>query len=220
MTKGRNVLIINPKDLHTKDMYKLLSGAIVPRPIAWVSTISKEGQYNIAPYSFFTVASRNPPTLAISIGPGVNEREGTVKDTLTNIRDQQEFVINILTASLGNKMQKTAEDVASEVDEFEYAQLTPAISEVVKAPRIEEAPISMELKMHSITQIGTDHLVLGEVIRYHVKDELYDAGKINLEKLAPLGRLAGNYAPVETIFRLPTEKLQDYLTTPVDKDKE
>lgn len=217
-TKGRGMLIINPADLHIADMYKLLSGAVVPRPIAWVSTISKDGVLNLAPYSFFTIASRNPPTLAISIGPGANERAGTVKDTLTNIRDQHEFVINILTASQGNHMQKTAEDLPSDVDEFEYAQLTPVDCEVVKAPRIAEAPISMELKMHSITQIGTDHLVLGEVIRYHVKDELYETGKINLEKLAPLGRLAGNYAPVETIFRLPTKHLLDYLTTPVDKD--
>lgn len=218
--KGRVIVIINPADLQPAEVYKLLSGAVVPRPIAWVSTVSKDGIYNLAPYSFFTIASRNPPTLAISIGPGVNERAGTVKDTLTNIRDQREFVINILTASLGNHMQKTAEDLPSDVDEFDYAGLTPATCEVVKAPRILEAPISMELKMHSIIQIGTDHLVLGEVIRYHVKDELYDAGKINLEKLAPLGRLAGNYAPVETIFRLPTERLADYLTTPVDKDQE
>ncbi|WP_368653388.1 flavin reductase family protein [Ornithinibacillus sp. 4-3] len=212
-------MIINPNDLDPQSVYKLLSGAVVPRPIAWVSTVSQDGIANIAPYSFFTIASRNPPTLVISVGVGTAERAGTVKDTLTNIREQKDFVVNIVTASLANEMQYSSENLPSDVDEFAHIGLTAIDSEVVKAPRLLEAPISMELTLHDIIPIGEDHLILGRVVRYHVKDELYENGKINLEKLAPLGRLAGNYSPVETIFSLPNEQLKQYLKSPVDRSK-
>ena len=210
---------INPDDLTAKESYKLLQGSVVPRPIAWVSTISEDGKNNLAPFSFFTVGSRQPPMLVISIGPGVGEREGTIKDTLTNIRDQKEFVVNIVSAPLGNEMHRSGENLASDVDEFEYTGLTAAESVVVKAPRVKESPVNMECKLHDIIQLGSDHLIIGQVVQFHVKDELYDNGRINLEKLAPLGRLAGTYAPVETIFTLPHDNLEQFLTTPVDKSK-
>lgn len=212
-------MIINPDDLNAKDTYKLLIGAVVPRPIAWVSTISSKGELNLAPFSFFTVASRKPPILAISIGPGVGEREGTVKDTLTNIREQKQYVINIATAALGNEMHRSSENLTSDINEFEHTGLTPVASEVVQAPRVEEAPISMECELHDIIQLGGDHLVLGRVVRYHVKDELYEKGRIDLEKLAPIGRLAGNYSLVDQIISLPNDNLQDYIKMPVDVSK-
>lgn len=209
-------MIINPDELNAKDTYKLLIGAVVPRPIAWVSTVSSEGKLNLAPFSFFTVASRKPPILAISIGPGVGEREGTVKDTLANIKEQKQYVINIATAALGNEMHRSSENLSEEVDEFEYTGLTPVASEIVKAPRVGEAPINMECELYDIIQLGGDHLILGRVVRYHVKDELYEKGRINLEKLAPIGRLAGNYSMVDKIFSLPDENLKDHLKVPVD----
>ncbi|MGB8001216.1 MAG: flavin reductase, partial [Anaerobacillus sp.] len=92
---------LNPSDIKTKDIYKLLTGSVVPRPIAWVSTLSEDGGRNLAPFCFFTVASTKPTILAISIGPGTGEREGTEKDTLGNIRLQEEFVINVVSSSLG-----------------------------------------------------------------------------------------------------------------------
>lgn len=210
-------MIIDPLNMTAKQNYKLLIGSVVPRPIAWVSTLSPEGIANLAPFSFFTVVSRNPPMLAFSVGEGVEERAGTVKDTLQNIRDNQEFVINIVTASLANEMAKSGEHVPSEVDEFAYAGLTATESLAVSVPRVLEAPINMECKLHDIIQLGDDHLVIGRLVKFHVKDELYQNGRINLEKLAPIGRLAGNYAPVETIFSLPTENLEDILKTSVDK---
>jgi flavin reductase (DIM6/NTAB) family NADH-FMN oxidoreductase RutF len=212
-------VIINPDDLNTKDTYKLLIGAVVPRPIAWVSTLSNDGKPNLAPFSFFTVASRKPPILAISIGPGVGEREGTIKDTLVNIREHKEYVINVASSALGNEMHRSADNLPSDVNEFEYTGLTPAVSEIVKPPRVEEAPINMECTLHDIIKLGNDHLVLGRVVRYHVKDELYEKGRINLEKLAPIGRLAGNYSLVDKIFSLPDDNLKDFLTTPVDISK-
>jgi len=194
----------DPKELTEKDVYKLLIGSVVPRPIAWVSTISTEGVVNLAPFSFFNVASRNPPMLCISIGPGVGEREGTEKDTLVNIRNQKEFVINVVTSTLGNEMQKTSENLPSEVDEFEAAGLTTLDSTIVKPKRVNEAPIQMECQLEQIIQLGSDHLVIGRMVRYHINDDYYLGNyKVDLEKLQPLGRLAGNYSESKEFFSLP-----------------
>lgn len=212
-------LIINPKDLTKKETYKLLIGSVVPRPIAWVSTVSNDGIHNLAPFSFFTVVSRNPPMLAFSVGEGVEERQGTVKDTLQNIREQKEFVINIASASLANEMHRSGDNLPRETDEFAYTGLTAVESLMVKAHRVEEAPINMECRLHDIIPLGDDHLVIGEMIRFHIKDELYENGRVNLEKLAPIGRLAGNYSPVETIFSLPQDNLGEILVKPVDRSR-
>jgi flavin reductase (DIM6/NTAB) family NADH-FMN oxidoreductase RutF len=194
----------DPKELAEKDVYKLLIGSVVPRPIAWVSTISTEGVVNLAPFSFFNVASRNPPMLCISIGPGVGEREGTEKDTLVNIRNQKEFVINVVPSSLGNEMQKTSENLASDVDEFEAAGLTTLDSTIVKPKRVNEAPIQMECQLEQIIQLGSDHLVIGRMVLYHINDDYYLGNyKVDLEKLQPLGRLAGNYSESREFFSLP-----------------
>lgn len=194
----------DPKELTEKDVYKLLVGSVVPRPIAWVSTISTEGVVNLAPFSFFNVASRNPPMLCISIGPGVGEREGTEKDTLVNIRNQKEFVINVVTSTLGNEMQKTSENLPSDVDEFESAGLTTLDSTIVKPKRVKEAPIQMECQLEQIIQLGSDHLVIGRMVRYHINDDYYLGNyKVDLEKLQPLGRLAGNYSESTEFFSLP-----------------
>jgi flavin reductase (DIM6/NTAB) family NADH-FMN oxidoreductase RutF len=194
----------HPEQLTAKEMYKLLIGSVVPRPIAWVSTISTDGRLNLAPFSFFTVASRQPPMLCISIGPGVGEREGTEKDTLVNIRSQKEFVVNVVPSFLGNEMQKTAENFPSHVNEFDIAGLTAVDSEKVKPKRIKESPIHMECQLERIIPLGTDHLVIGKVVMYHIDDEYYLGNyKVNLEKLRPLGRLAGNYSELHTFFHLP-----------------
>ncbi|MDQ0163034.1 flavin reductase family protein [Bacillus alveayuensis] len=194
----------HPDQLTTNEMYKLLIGSIVPRPIAWVSTISPEGRLNLAPFSFFTVASRQPPMLCISIGPGVGEREGTEKDTLVNIRTQKEFVVNVVPSYLGNKMQKTSENFPSHINEFDVAQLTPIESEFIQPKRIKESPIHMECQLERMIQLGSDHLIIGKIVLYHIKDDYYLGNyKINLEKLQPLGRLAGNYSEINNFFNLP-----------------
>jgi flavin reductase (DIM6/NTAB) family NADH-FMN oxidoreductase RutF len=197
-------LEFDPTQLEEKHVYKLLSGSVVPRPIAWVSTISESGDLNLAPFSFFTVASRNPPMLCISIGPGVGEREGTEKDTLVNIRSQKEFVINVVPMYLGNQMAKSAENLPSTVDEFEAAGITPIDSNVVKPKRVKEAPIQMECKLEQIITLGSDNLIIGRMVLYHIEEEYYLGNyKINLDKLQPLGRLAGNYSENKDFFHLP-----------------
>jgi flavin reductase (DIM6/NTAB) family NADH-FMN oxidoreductase RutF len=199
-------LIIDPSDLDLQSCYKLLIGSVVPRPIAWTSTMSREGTYNLAPFSFFTVASRQPPMLCISVGPReVEEGEGPAKDTLENIEGTEEFVINIVSLPLSNTMYESSKDHPPEADEFEKAGLTPAPCEVVKAPRVGEAGVSMECLLDQILPLGTDHLIIGRMVCFHVKDELYEDGRINVAKLRPLGRLAGNYTKVETIFELPAD---------------
>ncbi|WP_230501113.1 flavin reductase family protein [Sutcliffiella rhizosphaerae] len=202
--KGAGMMEFNPQDLQVQEVYKLLTGSVVPRPIAWIATQSEDGVDNLAPFSFFTVVSRNPPMLCISIGPGVGEREGTEKDTLVNIRSQGEFVINIVTTPLGNEMQKSAENLPSHVDEFQAAGLTPVDSRKVKPKRILESPIQMECKLEQIIQLGSDHLIIGRMIHYHIQDDYYLGNyKVDLNKLQPLGRLAGNYSEIKDMFGLP-----------------
>lgn len=176
----------------------------MPRPIAWTSTISREGVRNLAPFSFFTVASRNPPMLCISVGPRV-EGDPDAKDTLRNVEETGEFVVNVVSLPLSNTMHESSRGHPPEADEFEKAGLTPAPCEVVAAPRVGEAGVSMECVLDRILPLGTDHLVIGRMVRFHVRDELYDNGRIDVSKLRPLGRLAGNYTKVETIFDLPSE---------------
>jgi flavin reductase (DIM6/NTAB) family NADH-FMN oxidoreductase RutF len=201
-------LIIDLADLDLRSCYKLLIGSVVPRPIAWTSTVSREGIRNLAPFSFFTVASRHPPMLCISVGPPPETEGGErpAKDTLSNIEEMGEFVINIVSLPLSNTMHESSKNHPPEADEFEKSGLTPAPCEVVGAPRVEEAGVSMECILDRVLPLGTDHLVIGRMVRFHVRDELYgENGRIDVSSLDPLGRLAGNYTKVETIFELPTD---------------
>ena len=201
-------MIIDPSDLDPQSCYKLLIGSVVPRPIAWTSTVSREGTRNLAPFSFFTVASRQPPMLCVSVGPRSTEGDQhSAKDTLDNIEETGEFVINIVSLPLSNTMYESSKTHPPEADEFEKAGLTPAPCEVVGAPRVGEAGVSMECLLDRVLPLGTDHLIIGKMVRFHVKDELYENGRINIAKLQPLGRLAGNYTKVETIFELPADDL-------------
>jgi flavin reductase (DIM6/NTAB) family NADH-FMN oxidoreductase RutF len=199
-------MIIDPDTLDSQSCYKLLIGSVVPRPIAWTSTVSREGVRNLAPFSFFTVASRQPPMLCISVGPRPDE--DLDKDTLSNVEETGEFVVSIVSLSLSNTMFESSKNHPPEADEFEKAGLTPAPCEVVGAPRVEEAGVSMECLLDRVLPLGTDHLVIGRMVRFHVRDELYgENGRIDVAGLDPLGRLAGDYTKVETIFELPKEDL-------------
>lgn len=198
------MLIIDPDGMDVQSRYKLLIGSVVPRPIAWTSTVSEEGVHNLAPYSFFTVASRDPAMLCMSIGERGDEH-GPEKDTLRNVEETGEFVVNIVSVALSNTMFESSKSYPPEADEFEKAGLTPAPCEVVSAPRVGEAAVSMECVLDRVIPLGSDHLVIGRMVRFHVRDELYGDGRIDVSRLDPLGRLAGDYTKVETIFELPTE---------------
>ncbi|WP_223588260.1 flavin reductase family protein [Neobacillus bataviensis] len=193
---------LNPSSLSESELYKILSGAVSPRPIAWISTMSQEGRFNLAPFSFFTVVSSEPPMICFSIGPGEGEREGTFKDTLTNIRDTHEFVFNFVPFNLIQEMEQSSKDYLPDVDEFNEIGVNQLNSTIVKPPGVKESPIQFECKLDKIVPLGKYHLVIGKVVHIHLKNEYYQNGKLNLIKLQPVGRLAGNYIQVKEIFNL------------------
>jgi flavin reductase (DIM6/NTAB) family NADH-FMN oxidoreductase RutF len=138
-------MILDPDALDAAQTYKILIATVVPRPIGWISTVSKQGIPNLAPFSFFTVACRKPPILSISIQ---HRSDGfTLKDTYVNIRDSGEFVANLVTLPLANRMHKTAFEYPPEVDEFNAADIEKAPSMVVRPPRVARAPVAMECKL-------------------------------------------------------------------------
>ena len=197
-------MVIDPTDLDPTSSYKLLIGSVLPRPIAWVSTASTAGVGNIAPISFFTVVGRMPPMLSISLQP---RSDGvTLKDTFVNIRDTNEFVVNIATIDNADAVHRSAFEFDHDVDEFAALGLHKAASEVVSAPRIAEAPISFECEVNRIFEMPPlpDHVVWGRVKKIHVRDELYlPNGRIDVGALGAFGRLAAEYSLIDNIFTTP-----------------
>jgi flavin reductase (DIM6/NTAB) family NADH-FMN oxidoreductase RutF len=187
-------LIVDPASTDYPSVYKLLIGSVVPRPIAFVSTISPEGAFNVAPFSFFTVASANPPVLVFNVGQRANPDPR--KDTLRNITMAREFVVNIVSEEFGEKMNLCSGDYAPEVDEFQLSGLTPIPSDLVKAPRVAESHINMECRLlYTISLSGLvtgGNLVLGEVVRFHIDDAYFNNYRIDQDKLRAIGRMAGN----------------------------
>jgi flavin reductase (DIM6/NTAB) family NADH-FMN oxidoreductase RutF len=187
-------LILDPRESNHQDVYKVLIGAIVPRPIAFVSTISPEGIPNLAPFSFFTAISANPPVICFcpTRKPGPEPR----KDTLRNISATREFVVNIVSEEIAEQMNITSGDFAAEVDEFEAAGLTPIPSDLVKPPRVAESHVHMECKLYLTLDVsdlpGGGNLVIGQVVRLHVDDAYVDNFKIDPDKLRAIGRMGGN----------------------------
>jgi flavin reductase (DIM6/NTAB) family NADH-FMN oxidoreductase RutF len=185
---------INPGEHSIQEVYKLMTGLIVPRPVALVSTIDRDGFLNVAPFSFFTGVGSNPPTVLFC--PTLRATGDHRKDTLRNVEQTREFVINIVSDAIAAATNATAAEVGPEVDEFHLAGLTPVASEVVRAPRVAESPAQMECKLLQI--VFTNHapgggvVVLGEVVRFHVLRELEDNFRIDPAKLDAVGRMAGN----------------------------
>ena len=193
----------DPQIVAPQAIYKLLIGCVVPRPIAWVSSLSDDAVPNVAPFSFFMAVCNNPPTLAFSSG----RREGGKKDTIGNIEHTQDFVVNLVDDALAEQMNLTSGEYPPEVDEFALTGLTAAPGVKVQAPRVAESPISMECRVVQILPVGhgPHSLVLGEIVYFHIRDDLYNpaTGRIDMHRLQPVGRLAGNlYTHVHDIFEM------------------
>jgi flavin reductase (DIM6/NTAB) family NADH-FMN oxidoreductase RutF len=186
-------VIINPSEHDYRDIYKLMVGVIVPRPIAFVSTISDAGIRNLAPFSFFTGISANPPVICFS--PMIRGSDGSRKDTRRNIEAVKEFVVNVVSEEFAEQMNICSAEFPPEVDEFEMSGLTPVASDLVKPPRVKESHINMECRLLQIVDVSTKPLggsiVLGEVLRFHVNDALFDNYKIDPDKLHAIGRMGG-----------------------------
>ena len=189
-------MIFDPNKIPFQETHKLMIGSIVPRPIAFVSTRSKDGKNNVAPFSYFNGVCSKPPT--IMFAPARRGWDGEEKDTLINIRDTEEFVVNIVSEPFAEKMVLCSTDFDSDVDEFGMSGLTPVTSQKVAPPRVGESKVSFECKLNQIVEIGdgtagSGFVVIGSIVLFHIDDDVYDNGRILLDKLQPLGRLAGNW---------------------------
>jgi len=179
--------------LPPKDRYRLLIGSVVPRPIALVTTRDERGVANAAPFSFFNCFSHDPPIVAL----GMELRaEGSLKDTVRIIRATREFVVNLVSEAIAERMNVCAVDFPEGIDELSEAGLTPVRASAVKPPRISESPVNMECRLIEELRFGEGgkrSIVLGEVLRFHIKDDvLTPRGHVDLDVMRPVGRLAGS----------------------------
>jgi flavin reductase (DIM6/NTAB) family NADH-FMN oxidoreductase RutF len=197
---------IKPDLLSWKSVYKILIGSVLPRPIGWISSINDQGQPNLAPFSFFNVVCANPPTVLFC--PMIRSANLQPKDTLQNIRATGEFVVNIVSGGLIEMVNLTSVEAPHGLNEFDYAGLTPAPSCEVTPPRVAESPIHFECKADRIIDISSEpgggSVVIGTVVHMHMDESLLiGEDKIDIVRLKPIGRLAGNsYVRVTDIFEM------------------
>jgi flavin reductase (DIM6/NTAB) family NADH-FMN oxidoreductase RutF len=205
---------IAAKDLETEASYRLITGIVVPRPIAWVTTLAPNGGVNPAPFSMFTSVSPKPPLMAISVG----RNAGVYKDTARNILAREEYVIHIADFSHLEALHHSSTAYPPDVSEVEAAGLATVASDEIVVPRLRDAPVAMECRFRSCIEFGfaKSRLIIGEVVVFHFRDGLVRDGKIATADLDPIARVAGptyarlgeivSPAPVEQTERKPTAK--------------
>jgi len=210
-------MIVSPTDLPHNELYGILLNSVAPRPIAWVSTMSPSGQHNLAPFSFFNVVCVDPPLLAFS--PGLRRPKqpeiarGEAKDTLRNIRETGEFVVNVVTYDLREAMNSTSGEYAPSVDEFELAKLTPEPSKIVRPPKVAESPVSFECKLNQILDFSpaptSGSLVIGQIVSIHINDANLKDGKLDRNSLDLIGRMGGlQYTRTTQRFEMVRPKIE------------
>jgi len=186
-------MIVDPAEIARSELYRLMIRSVIPRPIAWVSTVSSTGVPNLAPFSFFMAVSASPPTLCFAPG---RRADGAKKDTLVNIENTRQFVVNVVGEDTAEPMNETATDYPPEMSEFERAGLTALPSERVTAPRVGESPINFECELYDVIPIGPDgaggaSIVIGEIVLIHVDERVLTDGKVDPARLRAIGRLGG-----------------------------
>jgi flavin reductase (DIM6/NTAB) family NADH-FMN oxidoreductase RutF len=194
---------IKISEISHREIYNIILSSVAPRPIAWVSTLNPSGQPNLAPFSFFNCVSVDPPLLAFAPGlrPPKNadtaqgEAQGVAKDTLRNVRETKEFVVNVVTYDLLDQMNITSGEYDPRVNEFELAKLTPKPSKIVRPPRVGESPVNFECKLYQILDFSTaptsSSLVLGQIVAVHIDDKHLKDGRIDRDSLDLIGRMGG-----------------------------
>ncbi len=194
-------MLIRPEELGAEEMYKLLTGMVVPRPIAWITTLSPTGSVNLAPFSAFTFVSPKPPMLAVSIG----HKAGVYKDTAQNILRTEEYVVHIADQPLLGAVHGSAVEYPPDVSEVEVLGLDTLPSDEVAPPRLAAAPIAMECRFRQCIEFGEtrSRLIVGEIVRIHLREGLARNGKIDTRALNPICRIAGpTYATLGEITSL------------------
>ena len=185
---------LDPAKLTQREAYNLLVGTIVPRPIAWVSTVGQNDVLNLTPFSAFTMLCVEPAIICVHIA---YRRDGSEKDTIINIKFSKDFVVNLADETSAQSMNQTSAEYPIDVDEFKECGLTPLKSDLVKAPRVAESPVNMECKLLQVLEFGAvpggSQVALGEVLRVHLKDEYYADGEIQMSRLKAIGRLGGQF---------------------------
>lgn len=194
-------MIIDTQGLAPLGAYKLLTGAVVPRPIAWISTVNEDGGVNLAPFSAYTYVSSDPAMLGINMA----KRNGERKDTIVNVLRNKNFVVNVVDQSLIDEMHQSALEYPRGVSEATVLQLDCVASAKVSTPRLARARVAMECTLDQIIEFGNrTEFVIGIVQAFYVKDELFDDNKIDAAGLDPVARLAGpRYAQLGEILTLP-----------------
>ena len=196
-----------PTEMADAAPYHLLTSIVAPRPIAWISTISGDGVSNLSPFSFFNAVAGFPPTIMFSVS--YRRREPKVKDTLRNVREVGEFVCHIVDETMAEAMVRTAMDWPAGVSEFDEAGLTAVSSQEIRPFRVAEAPVAMECKVTQIIPVegATNVMVLGQVLRFHVREALYrpELGLVDTMAMKPIMRLGGpvEYTRIGELFLLP-----------------
>ncbi len=199
-------MIIDVSKSGVVDVYRALVSIVTPRPIAWVSTIDAEGRPNLAPYSFYNAFGANPPVVVFS---PTTRRDGTVKDTLNNVRATGEFVLNAAVEPLAEALNLTSKEIPPGQSEADLAGLTLAPSRFVRPPRVVESPIQMECRLYQIVSIGSGpiapNLVIGEVVLIEISESVLDAeGRVDPRKLRTIGRMGGDdYCRTSDLFPMP-----------------
>jgi flavin reductase (DIM6/NTAB) family NADH-FMN oxidoreductase RutF len=202
---------IDPSTLPSRRAHDLITSGIIPRPIAWVSSVDAQGHVNLAPFSFFTGVTWNPPTLCFS---PVNRADGTRKDTVQNIEATRQFVVNVVSEDLATIMVQTAATLPPETDEAREVGIPLVPSTVVTSPRIEQAKVAFECVLDRIVTVGSGadagNLILGTVKLMYVSDDVLAPGPVvNWEKLHVLGRLSGTkYCAVHSAFDIDPQEDQ------------
>jgi flavin reductase (DIM6/NTAB) family NADH-FMN oxidoreductase RutF len=190
---------VRPSDLPFNEFYRILLSSVAPRPIAWVSTISASGQLNLAPFSFFNAICAKPPLLAFATalrmrGKGADLR-GETKDTLRNVRETGEFVVNVVTYDVAEAMNLSSGEYDSTVDEFALTRLTPRPSKIVKPPQVAESGVNFECKVYQILDFSSPpqggSLIIGEILSIHVDEKHTKDGRIDGNSLDLVGRMGG-----------------------------
>ncbi|MDB5056286.1 MAG: ywrF [Bacilli bacterium] len=188
------MISINPSTQTDRENYKLLVGSIVPRPIALVTTRSKDGVLNAAPFSYFSIVASQPPMISIS----VQRKQGVMKDTARNAIETGSFVVHITDESNIRMVNETAANLPPDESEVERAGFTPIASEVIDVPGLKEAKIRMECVLEKAITLGGSgdqpacELLIGRVVRFHLEEDVYENGYINPDQLNPISRMAGN----------------------------